>query len=142
MLSGPGLKVEARSPRLAQRVGGGAHHARQRLDAVEFAEIRLRQDGNDGFPEGIVVDGLSQSPREARRELLEGHDPEPVPPVPGRLQPQLPHLQPAVGYDCTARRFLDIHVRFPGRGRFTAMAPPVARRSIDTQARASMVKPR
>ena len=45
MLAGPGLKVEAGPPRLAQRVGGGAHHARQRLDAVELAEIRLRQDG-------------------------------------------------------------------------------------------------
>ena len=85
MLSGPGLKVEARSPRLAQRVGGGARHARQRLDPVQLAKTRLRQDGRNGYPEGVVVDGLCQSAREPRRELFEGHDLKPVPPVPGRL---------------------------------------------------------
>ena len=93
----PGLKVEAGPQRLPQRVSAGAHHARQCLDTVEFAQIRLRQDGNDSFLKGIVVDGLCQSSREPCRELLESHDPEPVPPVPGGLQTQLPHPEPAVG---------------------------------------------
>ena len=134
MLAGPGLKVEAGPPRLAQRVGGGAHHARQRLDPVQLAEIGLRHDGRDGFPEGSVADGLCQPAREPRRELLEGHDLEPVPPVPGRLQPQLPHPEPAVGDDRSSRRFPDIHVTRPGGGRLTAIVPPVVRRSIDAQA--------
>ena len=128
MLAGPGLKVETGPPRLAQRVGGGARHARQRLDSVQLAEIRLRQDGHYGFPEGIAVDGLCHSAREPCRELLEGHDPKPVPPVPGRLQPQLPHPEPTVGDDRPARHLFDSHVTCPGRGRFTAMTTPVARR--------------
>ena len=139
MLTGPGLKVEAGPPRLAQRVGAGAHHARQRLDPVQLADIRLRQDGYDGFPEGIVVHRLRQSAREPCRELLEGHDLEPVLPVPGRIQPQLPHPEPAMGDDRTARRFLDIHVTCPGDRSIVTRAPPVARRTIDVQVRTSTI---
>ena len=39
---------------------------------------------------------------EPRRELFEGHGPESMPPVPGRFKPKLPHLEAAVGDDCSS----------------------------------------
>ena len=103
MLACPRLKVHARPPRLAQRVGGRAHHAGQPLDPIKLAQFRLRQNGGDGLPQPIVVHGLRQTPRKPRRQLLEGHDLQPVPPPPRRLEPQLAHPKQAVGDDCVAR---------------------------------------
>ena len=51
----------------------------------------------------IVVHRLRQPAREPRRQPLEGHDLQPVPPPPRRLEPQLPHPEQAVGDDCVAR---------------------------------------
>ena len=48
----------------------------------------------------IVVHRLRQPARKPRRQLLEGHDLQPVPPPPRRLQPQLAHAEQAVRDDC------------------------------------------
>ena len=109
MLAGPRLEVDARPPRFAQRVGGSAHHAGQRLDAVELAQRRLRQDRLDGLPQGIIIDGLGQSARESYRQLLERHDLETVPTPPRRLEPQLAHPQPAVGNCRPTLQLLHLH---------------------------------
>ena len=105
MLGGAPLKIDASVPRLAQGVGGGVHHAGQRLDPVKLAQCCLWQDGGYGFPEGIVVNGLRQTACEPGRQLLEGHDLQPVPPPPCRLQPQLPHSEQAMGDDRVALYF-------------------------------------
>ena len=85
MLARAPLNVDAGPPRLTQRVGGRAHHAGQRLDPVEFAQSRLGQYRRDGLPQRIVIDRLRQTAREPRRQLLEGHDLQPVRPPPRSL---------------------------------------------------------
>ena len=81
MFGGARLKVDAGAPSLAEGVGGGTHHAREPLDPVKLTERRLRQDSRDGLPQRIVIHGPCQAAREPRRQLLEGHDLQPVPPL-------------------------------------------------------------
>ena len=109
MRASPRLEVDARAPRFAQRVGGGAHHAGQRLDAVELAQRRRRQNGLDGLPQGIIIDGPGQSARESYRQLLERHDLETVPALPRRIEPQLAHPQAAVGHRRPTLQVLHLH---------------------------------
>ena len=115
MLAGTRLKVHAGAPRLAQRVSGGAHHAGELLDPVELAQRRLRQHSRDGLPEHIVIDRLRQPAREPRRQLLEGHDLQPVPPPPRRLEPQFPHPEQAVGDYRVSNNCFCAHDASPGR---------------------------
>ena len=99
MLGGARLKVYAGPPRLAQGVGGGAHHAGQRLYPVELAERRLRQHRRDGLPKRVVIDGPRQPASEPRCQLLEGHDLQPVSTLPRGFEPKLAHALQAVGND-------------------------------------------
>ena len=114
VLARPSLEVNSRVPRCPQRVGGGAHHAGQSLDAVELAERRIRQNRLDSLPQCIIIDGSGQSAREPCRQLLERHDLQTVPALPRRIEPQLAYPQPTVGHCCPTLQVLHLH--FSGRG--------------------------
>ena len=71
-------------------VGGSTHHAGQPLDPVKLAQRRLRQHRRDGLPQSVVIHRLRQTACKPRRQLLEGHDLQPVPQVPAPLPAAAP----------------------------------------------------
>ena len=138
MSGGPGLKVEARTPRLAQGVGGGVHHAGKVLDTVEFSEFRVRQHGPDRLPEGVVVDRPGQTAGQSRRQLLERHDLQAVPAVACGGETKLAHRQPVVGDDRPALcRCLHRDKPFRCSGRLAA-APLIATPAFRTRSSPSL----
>ena len=78
-------------------------------------QSRLRQHSRDGLPQRIVIDRLHQPARKPRRQLLERHDLQPVPPPPRRLEPQFPHPEQAVGDYRVSNNCFCAHDASPGR---------------------------
>ena len=140
VLASPRPEVDARAPRLAQRVSRGVHHAGQGLDPVQLAKLRVRQDRPDSLAQCIVVDRPGKSAGKPRRELLEGHDLQPVPAFAGGVQSELAHRQSAVRDRRPApARFHPVHpILFPhrhhnGRRLLQPRDQPVAGEAIHRQ---------
>ena len=113
MVVGPCLEVDAGAPGLAQGVDRSAHHAGEALDRVEFAQRRLRERGLDCRAQRLVVHRLSQTARQAGRELLEGHDLQTVPAFSSGVEAKLAHGETAMDDDGAA--VCDYHIPLQAR---------------------------
>jgi hypothetical protein len=74
MLSSTRPQIDVGAPDLAQGVSSRAHHARQGLQAIEFAERDFRQGRLDRYAQALVINRTREAARKACRELLERHD--------------------------------------------------------------------
>jgi hypothetical protein len=99
MLVGAGSEVDAGAPGLVQGVGRGVDHAGQELDAFEFAERGVRQDGLDRGAQAFVVDRPRKAAGEAGCQLLERHDLQAVSAVACGVEAKLTHRHAPVGDD-------------------------------------------
>jgi hypothetical protein len=106
-------QIDACSPSFLECIGRCVDHAWEHFDALQFTHRGRWQDDLDRRTQALVVDRVSESPRQADSSLLERHDLQAVAMISGGFQPALPHGMTALnnkgGSSCAC------HDQFPSR---------------------------
>jgi len=98
---GRGREVDVGSPDLIKRADGGPYHAREGLDILKLAEIRLRKRLADSVPKAIWIDRRKKTAGKSRRHLGHGEDLNAVRARPGGVDPGHMPGESRVNHDCT-----------------------------------------
>ena len=97
--NGSSSEIDAGAPCLVERVCRSINHAREHLDAFQFAKFGRRQNRLDRCAQAFVADLPGKSASEADCQLFERHDLQAMPLVSGGIQSNFAHRQPTMSYD-------------------------------------------